>query len=115
MTRTMKVVLLSGVVFPGAGHFYLKKYFFAVLLTMIASVCSYLIIMNFTIRILTLFEKIQSGEVAPDFSLMIQFILTQPEDPAARLSVVVWVVMMICWLVAVFDSYRIARKQLSVF
>ena len=110
----MKAVLLSAVVFPGTGHFYLKKYFSGVLLSVTASVCSYLIIMNFTIRILTLFEKIQSGEIVLDFLLMMQFILTEPEDPAARLSAVVWIAMMICWLIAIFDSYRIAKKSSSI-
>jgi len=113
MTRTIKAVLLSTVIFPGAAHFYLKKYISAVVFSVIASVCSYLIIVNYVARILVLFEKIRVGEIAPEFLLMMQFILKQPENPAARLSLYVWIVLIVCWLIAIADSYRIARKQES--
>ncbi len=109
MTHTMKSVLLSAAIFPGAGHFYLKKYITAVLLASVASITSLLIIANFTSRILMVFEKIKAGELAPDFLLIMQQILKQPVDPDARLSIVVWIVLIICWLVAIVDSYRIAK------
>lgn len=111
MTHTMKVILLSAMIFPGAGHFYLRKHISGVLFSVIASVCSYLIIVNFTTRILTVFEKVRVGEMAPDFLQMMQFILKQPEAPEARLSPYVWIVLIVCWLVAILDSYRIIRKQ----
>lgn len=111
MTGTTKAVLLSAVIFPGAAHFYLKKYISGVFFSVIATVCSYLIIVNFTTRILIVFEKVRAGEIAPEFLLMIQLILKQPENPEARLSLHVWIVLIVCWLVAIADSYRIARQQ----
>ena len=109
MTRTMKTVLLSAAIFPGAGHFYLKNYILGVLFSVIASVCSYLIIVNLATRILAVFEKVINGEMAPDFLLMMQFMLKQPEDPGTRLSPYVWIVLIVCWLIAILDSYRISR------
>ncbi len=115
MTQTMKAVLLSTAIFPGAAHFYLKKYISGMVFSLIASVCSYFIIINFAARIMTVFEKIRTGKIAPDFLLMMQLILKQPVDPETKLSPYIWPVLIICWLLAILDSYRIAKKKQSVY
>lgn len=114
MTKTMKAVLLSAVIFPGAGHFYLKKMVTGIVLSSVTSIASYFILMNIFNRIVKVFEKIQSGEMEPEFVQMILFVLSQPEDPQGRISLMVWLVLLMSWLLAIGDCYRIARKKSSV-
>jgi len=66
MKKSIKAVLLSALVFPGAGHLLLKKRIIDAVLTCASLVALYLIIANMLNRAQEIADKILSGDVAPD-------------------------------------------------
>ncbi len=63
MNKPMKAALLSAFVFPGVGHFLLKKYIPGTVLAGTAFAGLYLLIAKTVETALQIAEKIQSGEV----------------------------------------------------
>ena len=66
MKKSNKAVLLSALVFPGAGHLLLKKRIIGAVLTCASLVALDLIIANMLNRAQEIADKILSGDVAPD-------------------------------------------------
>ncbi|HEY6239665.1 MAG TPA: DUF6677 family protein, partial [Burkholderiales bacterium] len=63
MRYSIKAALLSGLVFPGVGHLYLKRYWRGVLLAAGAAALSYFIVSVAVNSALDIAGKIQGGDV----------------------------------------------------
>ncbi|MFW2367790.1 MAG: hypothetical protein ACN4GW_15340 [Desulforhopalus sp.] len=109
MSNAIKAVLLSAFVFPGSGHFFLKKHFTGCLLSVPALASLYLIVSNIVERTLQVSEKIQNGEIQPDVALITELIMQQPAGTDVQLLNIGGAVLMVSWLIGVVDSYRIGR------
>ena len=68
MKRSTKAALLSGLIFPGIGHMYLKRYVHGIILSVGAASAIYFIVSVVVTTELEVAEKIQSegGGVALD-------------------------------------------------
>lgn len=66
MKRSTKAVLLSALVFPGSGHFYLKRWAEGILLSTVAAVALYLITSVVWQTAMEIAGQIQSGAIASD-------------------------------------------------
>lgn len=110
MKKSNKAVLLSALVFPGAGHFLLKKRVIGSVLVCASLVALYLIIANMLNRAQEIADKILSGDVAPDVAAITELLSRQPADESQLLDVA-WAVLVISWLIAIADSYRCGRGQ----
>jgi len=107
MDISIKAALLSGLVIPGAGHFYLKKYMMAVILAGASLVSLYFIVSMAMEKAMAISDKILSGEVPLDV-VTINELVTQPLTAAdAQTQSIATAVLIISWLVAIVDSYRI--------
>ena len=111
MSKTMKAALLSAFVFPGAGHFFLKKHITGTLLAGAAFASLYWVISKMVERALQIAEKIQSGEVQLDVAAITELISKQPTGTDAQLLNIAWTVLIISWLIGIVDSYRVGRIQ----
>jgi hypothetical protein len=111
MTKSTKAALLSAFVFPGAGHFFLKKHVAGVVLAVSAFASLYMIISNMVERALQLTDKILSGEVPLDVATITELLAKQPPGAEAQLLNIAWVVLIISWLLGIVDSYRIGLGQ----
>ena len=111
MKKSTKAALLSALVFPGIGHFHLKKYIPGVVLAGSACAGLYFLITKTLERTLQIVDKIQSGEVQADIAVISELILEQPTGSEARLLNAATAVLIISWLVSIVDSYRIGRVQ----
>ncbi len=111
MNKPMKAALLSAFVFPGVGHFLLKKYIPAAVLAGTAFAGLYFLIANTVERALQIAEKIQSGEVQPDVTTITELVSKQATGTEARLLNIAAVVLLISWLIGIADSYRVGRAQ----
>jgi len=111
MTSPLKAALISALVIPGGGHFYLKKHFIGALLAGITLVCIYLLLSTAMEAAQAISLQIQSGEIPLDIGRIQQAI---SEQTAARGSITTraatWL-LVICWLVGIADSFRLGRKQ----
>ncbi len=111
MKKSTKASLLSAFVFPGAGHLYLKKYIAGVALVGTSLVGVYYLVAKSVERALKIAEKIQSGEVQLDTTTITELVSNQAADTESQLMTIATLAIVICWLVGIIDSYRVARAQ----
>ena len=109
MNRSTKAALLSALVFPGAGHLFLRKTLPAVLLMAVTFTALYFLMSSALQQATQIVDKILSGEVQADVSTLIQLI-TNPKDESNTLSMAS-MALGISWVVGVFDAWRLGRSE----
>jgi len=110
MSKSTKAVLLSTLVLPGAGHFFLKKHISGAILACASLASLYLIIANMLERAQEIADQILQGEIAPDMAAITELLSRQPPGNETQLDIA-WAVLIISWIIGIFDSYRSGRAQ----
>ena len=85
MKKHTKAALLSTFIFPGVGHFLLKKHIQGALLTGTAFFALYFLIANTVEKTLLVFEKIQSGEATLDAAAITELVSNQTTGTETQL------------------------------
>jgi hypothetical protein len=111
MRKSIKTVLLSALVFPGTGHFSVKKPVHGTLLVGITLVCLYFLISKVLEISQNLSAKIQSGEMAYDVDKIAQTVTEKLSGSDSQVINISALVIIICWIFGVIDSFRIGLKQ----
>lgn len=111
MNKSTKAVLLSALVFPGTGHFFLKKYISGAVLVSAALGSLYYLITKTVEISLQITEKIQSGEVQLDVVGITELVSKQLSGAETQAYNIATAVLLISWLVGIIDSYRIGRVK----
>ena len=111
MKKSIKAALLSAFVFPGAGHLYLKKYISGILLISTTGAGIFYLISTLIQTALSIVDKIQNGEVPPDITSISQLLLNRSGSSESFFLNMATILVIICWIIGIIDSYRIARKQ----
>ena len=114
MSKPINAVVLSALVFPGAGHFFLKKYIPGTLLAGIALVSLYFIISEAVERAQEIADKILLGEVQLDVATIAELVSRQPAGADAEFLNLAWTVLIISWLIGIADTYRVGRGQAKI-
>lgn len=109
MTTSMKAALLSALVFPGAGHFFLKRHLHGVALVSATIASLYFLISGAVERALQITGKIQQGEVPLDLVAITELVSAQPTGIEAQRFDIASAVLLIAWLIGIIDSYRVGR------
>jgi len=107
----MKAALLSALVFPGAGHFYLKKFVSGAVLAIAALGSVYMLVSNALERAQLIADKIVNGEVPLDVEVITNMVTAQPTGAEAQSINIATAVFVISWLVGIVDSYRVGHQQ----
>ncbi len=110
MRKSVKAALLSGLVLPGIGHFYLKRFITGTLLLLATLASLYLIITVVVERAMEIAARIVNGEVSPDVAVISEMIAKQANSPEARIANIASLVLLAVWLIGIFDSYRVGRN-----
>jgi uncharacterized SAM-binding protein YcdF (DUF218 family) len=110
MKKTDQAVLLSALIFPGSGHFFLKRYFVGLLLAGIALVASYFLISGMIVKALELADKIKSGKIPPDYTAITELFSQQSAGIDLQSLNTAIIFLLAAWLVGVVDSYRVGRQ-----
>jgi hypothetical protein len=111
MNKSLKAALLSALVFPGIGHFSLKKPLQGSLLSGIAIVCLYFLISAVVDIAQGLSVRIQSGEVPFDVTIISELVSQQVAGNDGQLVNTPSLLLLICWVVGVIDAFRIGWSQ----
>jgi len=109
MTKTSKAVLLSALVFPGAGHFYLKKKITGIVLVGLALFGLYSIVATILGRAQQIADKIVSGEIQPDMTIIAELVTNQSAGNPSQSLNMATIVLIIAWVIGMVDSYRVGR------
>ncbi len=111
MTKSTKAALLSALVFPGAGHFFLKKYITGTILAVATLGSLGVLTSEIFARANQIAEKIQNGQVPLDVAAITELITRQPAGSEAQLLNIASAVLLIVWLIGIVDSYRVGYLQ----
>lgn len=107
----MKAALLSALVFPGIGHFSLKKPLQGSILSGISIICLYFILKTAMDVAQQLSVKIQSGETPFDVAKINELASQSLAGSGGQAVNLSSLLLIICWVVGVFDSFRIGRSK----
>lgn len=101
--------MLLALVFPGVGHFYLKKYVPGFVLAGTAFTALYYLTAKAVARAMQIVDKILSGEIPPDIAVIRELVSKQPTGTEAHLINIATAIFVISWIVGMVDGYRIGR------
>ncbi len=109
MKKSIKAALLSGLVFPGTGHFSLDSYPRG-LLYFVPSALGLLYLIRYSLnQAYTIADQIALGTIPLDTAVITNLITAQPEGTELlKLQIATWAII-ICWVVSIIDSYRIGK------
>jgi len=108
--KSTKAVLLSGLVFPGLGHLYLKHWMVGMLLSGIAAAATYYIGSVVMDTASVVVEKIQSSGMPVDTDTITALVAQQSSgtEQATSLAKTVWLA---CWVIGIVGSWWQGRAQ----
>jgi len=104
--KSTKAALLSALVFPGVGHFFLKKYITGVILAGASFAAIYYLTSKTVEKVLQITEKIQSGGVPLDVEAITELVSQQSTGADTQLLNIATATFIICWLIGIIGSYR---------
>ena len=107
----MKAVLLSACVFPGAGHFFLKKTGTGIALAATALISLYVVISSVVEMALQIADKIQRGEVQGDIVAIAELVTQQSVAADSQPVESATAILIVAWLIGIVDSYRVGRQS----
>ena len=110
MNRSTKAALLSGLVFPGIGHMYLKRYVHGVILSVGAASATYYIVSVAVKAALEIAEKIQNNGAPLDMGGIVELVSLQSSGNEQSTNIAM-IALVGCWIVGITDSYRQGRAQ----
>lgn len=113
MTKTNKATLFSLVGFPGAGHLYLKHYKSGIAYSLIVVAVLVVLVSYAVKRANTIAESILSGTVPLDVGTIMGLIRQAPVPEDAFTINLATYVLIIVWIIAALDTYRIGRNTHS--
>jgi len=111
MKKSTKAALLSAFVFPGAGHYFLKKHIPGIVLSGTAFAALYVVIANVVEMAQQIAVKLQSGEIRMDIAEIADLVSRQPMGAEAQSTDIATAVLIIAWLGGIADSYRVGHMQ----
>jgi hypothetical protein len=111
MRKSLKAALFSALLFPGSGHFFLKKHVRAALLAGVSIACVYALLSTAVAMAQEISVKIQSGEIPFDVTRITEEVSKQTASSGTQLADISTYLLAICWLVGIVDSYRVGRLQ----
>lgn len=111
MTRASKAALLSGLVFPGAGHLLLRRYLRGSALILFALLASSIIIKSLFRRALAVVDQITGSDVPVEVGQIAEMVAQSSIRANGLAENAPLVILLACWLIGVIDSYRIGTAE----
>ncbi|MFT3928947.1 MAG: hypothetical protein QM709_01515 [Spongiibacteraceae bacterium] len=113
MARSINAALLSALVFPGAGHLYLRSYMRGIVLAVISVVA----LADFIRRAWHEADIIRDqllAEINAGGVIDLEYLITQATNAVNHIDrqpfALAGYVLLGCWIAGVVDSYRIGKK-----
>ncbi len=109
MKKSIKAALLSAFVYPGTGHFFLKKYTSCVVFACAFSVPLYFIFSEIMNKAGQIAEQITKGELPLDIAAISESLSNSVTAANAQELNIKMYALVIIWFIGIIDSYRIGR------
>lgn len=110
MRRSTKAALISGLVLPGLGHIFLRKYVFGLVLLCLSFWSIYSVATSAIGTALDLAKEIEGGGIALDSETMRELVAQRSQQAEQSTRIPLWV-FAVSWVIGIVDSYRVGRAQ----
>ncbi len=104
MRKSTVAVMLSALVFPGAGQFYLRQWRLGILLMAVAVSATYFIVSVSVTIALELSAKVQSGIIPTDVDAITNLVSQQLSATTQGTNLATTLLLM-CWFIGVVSAY----------
>lgn len=111
MKKSIKSALLSGLVFPGIGHLLLKDYRRGSTLIVIALTATSVIVAVVVRQALAIIDQISLDDLPIDAESVVAMASNTTSDSASVIVNLSAIVLGLCWLFGIIDSYKLGAKQ----
>lgn len=109
--ESVKAALWSIFIFPGSGHFYLKKPVTGTIMVSIAIVALLIVLIGVVERANQIADKIIRGEVPLDLSIITDMVSKQAAQSNSLALDFATYVLIAIWVIAAIDAYRLGRAK----
>jgi hypothetical protein len=110
LNKSTKAVLLSALVFPGAGHLYLRRYARGLLLAAIAGLAVYFIV---SVAMQTAFDvvaQIEGGSVPLDTQSISELVSQESRNTEPMTNVATFAFLGV-WVIGMVDAWRLGHAE----
>jgi len=107
MTKSTKAALLSGLVFPGIGHFVLKHYVRGSILLLTTIIAMSIIVRIVFQQAQAIVDRVVSGEIPLETAAISELAASSSSDSDSFVSSAAMTVFLACWLIGIIDSYGV--------
>jgi hypothetical protein len=111
MKKSSKAALLSGLICPGLGHIFLKKYFRGAALVVLSLAALSVVVTTAYQQALLVADQIISGDVSMEAGAIAQAVAASTDAADSLLENAAVIVLLTCWLAGIIDSYRLGVVQ----
>lgn len=110
MRRAMQAALLSGIVFPGLGQLWLKRYLKGAILVVAVSASLAIVALKAAHTALAILERMEAGGVVDMVAVadLATRASVTPDDVKTKAALAV---LALCWIAGVVDAYLVGRKE----
>lgn len=106
MSKASRATLLSGLVFPGAGHLYLKSYARASALIIVSLSCITVLVIEATKRAQAILDEIQAQGGAVDINLIVELASQSAQNANGSMTDIATWALVTSWIIGMIDAYR---------
>ena len=110
MTKSTKAALVSGLVFPGLGHIYLRRYVVGAIFVCLAGWSIYTIADSAIDTAIQIAGEIERGGVAIDSGSIGELVAQRSRETEESTGFAGWL-LMASWIIAIIDAYRLGRAD----
>ncbi len=110
MSKSIKAALWSGLVFPGAGHLFLKFNGRGIGLITVSAICLFIIVSNATEQAMAVLEKIEADGGMLDPSRVSELVSQASTSVGTPTLTIATMVLIVCWILGVADAYRLGKR-----
>ena len=111
MRNSVKAALFSGLLFPGLGHFILRKYVRGALLAGISIACLCVLVYTAYEIAQQIVNEMLSGELPLDAATITAEVTKRTANDGFLRNDLPTYVFIACWLIGIVDSWRVGRLQ----
>jgi TM2 domain-containing membrane protein YozV len=109
LKKSTKAALLSCFVFPGVGHFYLKRFMLGVFLLVGAAVAGYVVFSSAMDTANEIVAKIQGGSASFNIEAISKLVEERSRTRGESTNFATWVFLAL-WLIGIVDCVRVGHK-----
>jgi hypothetical protein len=110
MHKATKAALMSALIFPGCGHFYLQSKLRGAVFALFSAGCLY-VLFSYAVNIANgISDRILSGDMPLDISSLMAEISSQLNGSSSGSINIASLLLLSCWGIAIIDSIIVGRK-----